>query len=92
MENLNTDVNRSNLMALLNFCTIFTALILVIPHNNTAEERVFQLFALRRFQTITSLTVLANMLISKLFAPLTLPGSDGGGGGGGGGGVPSRFY
>ena len=30
MENLNTDVNRSNLMALLNFCTIFTALILVI--------------------------------------------------------------
>ena len=48
MENLNTDVNRSNLMALLNFCTIFTALILVIPHNNTAEERVFQLFAKMR--------------------------------------------
>ena len=53
MENLNTDVNRSNLMALLNFCTIFTALILVIPHNNTSEECVFQLFAkMRRFQTI----------------------------------------
>ena len=85
MENLNTDVNGSNLMALLNFCTIFTALILVIPHNNTAEERVFQLFAkMRRFQTITSLMVLTNMLISKLFAPLTLPGSDWGGGGGGG--------